>query len=96
MPGWISMDKIRSNFRHVYAEGCDVLGGGAMMLQALPPPCPMMGGWERTSEDSFFSAEYEKSLPDQMFNFKTNGGKNDQMQSTRKIHFSYFIKSKSP
>lgn len=81
------MDKIRSNFRHVYAEGCDVLGGSAMMLQVLPPPCPMMGGWERTSEDIFFSTEYEKSLPDQMFNFKTNGGKTIKCSQLEKSTF---------
>lgn len=38
------MNKIRRNFRQIYAEGCDVLGGGGgMMLQALPPPVPCDG-----------------------------------------------------
>lgn len=49
--------------------------GGGMMLQALPLLSPVMGGWERSSKDYLFSAECEKSLPDQMLNFKTNGGK---------------------
>lgn len=72
------MNKIRRNFRQIYAEGCDVLGGGGgMMLQAQPPPVPCDGslGEECKRYLFFFPAECEESLPDQMFNFKTNGGK---------------------
>lgn len=62
-------------------------GGGGMMLQALPPPSPRMGVWERSSKDIFFSAECEESLPDQMFNFKTNGGKTIKCSQLEKSTF---------
>lgn len=49
------MDQIRRDFRQIYAEGWDVLGGGGgMKFQSLPLSPRMVRGWERSSKISFF------------------------------------------
>lgn len=72
------MVKIRRNFKQIYAEGCYVLGVVSEPYQ----------GWLGVElNDIFFSAECEKFLPDQMFNFKTNGEKTIKCSQLEKSTF---------
>lgn len=50
------MDKIRRDFRQIYAEGCDMLGsGGGMKFQALPPSPRIVRLREELKDIFYFS-----------------------------------------
>lgn len=78
------MVKIRRNFRQFCAEGCDVLG---VVVERCSEPCRRYHGRLREESKIYFSAECEKFLPDQMFNFKTNGGKTIKCSQLEKSTF---------
>ena len=82
------MDKIKRNSEQIYAKGCDVLGVAVEWCFKPRHPHPLW--WEAgrgAQKTSFFAAECEKSLPDQMFNFKTNGGKTIKCSQLEKSTF---------
>lgn len=57
---------------------------------ALSPTTPILCDGrlgEELKRHLFFVAECEKSLPDQMFNFKTNGGKTIKCSQLEKSTF---------